>query len=128
MIEVKITAICASVPVFWPVLSSSIDKIFVTQEIKITRVQRYSTEDDADDQIELNNSMGALAHGRSESLHSKAGSETSIVGMSRPEKKVHYQDNYVIDQVDPLRRNNFAVESEVVSQSIKKQRSRQNIT
>ncbi|KAF3015851.1 hypothetical protein E8E14_006838 [Neopestalotiopsis sp. 37M] len=33
--EVNVANICASVPVFWPVLSNSIEEIFVTKEIRV---------------------------------------------------------------------------------------------
>ncbi|KAK7973570.1 hypothetical protein PG989_015418 [Apiospora arundinis] len=45
-LEVNFASICASIPVFWPVLTRSIDKVFVTREIKIERIHRFETVDE----------------------------------------------------------------------------------
>ncbi|KAL1850117.1 hypothetical protein Daus18300_013045 [Diaporthe australafricana] len=51
--EVDIAAICASLPVFWPVIQKSIGSvIIVTHEVKITREQRL-TGDGSDQGVEL---------------------------------------------------------------------------
>ncbi|KAI1855262.1 hypothetical protein JX266_000127 [Neoarthrinium moseri] len=97
MMEVNAASICACVPVFWPVLTASIDQIFVTQEIKITRERRYSG--DGDDEIELHDST--TTHSRSESVMSQ-----SHVHLTKSGNNTHYMDDYVIDQVDPLRSKN----------------------
>ncbi len=36
-VEVHLAALCAAIPVFWPVLSTSWDRIFVTTEVTVTR-------------------------------------------------------------------------------------------
>ncbi len=41
VLEVDCASICASVPVFWPVLSRQLGKIFVTKEIEIIHEDRY---------------------------------------------------------------------------------------
>ncbi len=41
VLEVDCASICASVPVFWPVLRRQIGNIFVTKEIQITHEDRY---------------------------------------------------------------------------------------
>lgn len=38
--EVDIASICASIPVFWPVLTDSIGDIFVTKEVQIIHEER----------------------------------------------------------------------------------------
>lgn len=54
IVEVNLAIICASIPVFWPTLSKALmGSIFVTQEVKITRHSRYSTDVERDDEIEL---------------------------------------------------------------------------
>lgn len=51
--EVDIAAICASLPVFWPVIQKSIGSvIIVTHEVKITREQRL-TGDGSNQGVEL---------------------------------------------------------------------------
>lgn len=45
--EVDLAAICASLPVFWPVIQKSIGSvILVTHEVKITREQRRTGNED----------------------------------------------------------------------------------
>lgn len=45
-LEVNFATICASIPVFWPVLTARLDKVFVTREIKIERIHRFETVDE----------------------------------------------------------------------------------
>lgn len=114
MIEVNAASICACIPVFWPVLTAQLDQIFVTQEIQITRERRYSG--DADDQIELHDSV--------DSLHSRAGSMSSQSQMHLTKKTTHYMDDYVMAQVDPLRpKTTVQVSSELVSKNMDRKRS-----
>ncbi|CAJ2503364.1 Uu.00g107580.m01.CDS01 [Anthostomella pinea] len=106
MMEVTGASICASVPVFWPVLTARIEEILVTREIQITRAHRFSG--DGDDRVELQ--------------HSRTGSEASLAPLG---KQVHYNDDFVRDQVDPLRQKpSYAVESEITAGGPGKQRSR----
>ena len=36
-LEVHLAAVCAALPVFWPVLTTRLDQIFVTTEVTVTR-------------------------------------------------------------------------------------------
>ncbi|KAH6659913.1 hypothetical protein BKA67DRAFT_641088 [Truncatella angustata] len=89
VLEVDFAAICASTPIFWPVLEERWGSIFITQEIKITREDRYTDVDDRfstrsgrpGSQIELK---------RTESGHSQGAD-------------AHYNDMFVMSSVDPLR-------------------------
>ncbi|KAK8109429.1 hypothetical protein PG999_007566 [Apiospora kogelbergensis] len=45
-LEVNFASICASIPVFWPVLTARLDKVFVTREIKIERIHRFEAVDE----------------------------------------------------------------------------------
>ncbi|ETS88229.1 hypothetical protein PFICI_02057 [Pestalotiopsis fici W106-1] len=47
VLEVDCAAICASIPIFWPVLEARWGTIFITQEIKITREDRRLEEEAA---------------------------------------------------------------------------------
>ncbi|KAI1343254.1 hypothetical protein F5Y15DRAFT_228860 [Xylariaceae sp. FL0016] len=92
VLEVDAAAICASVPIFWPVLTLHWGKIFVTQEVDITHETRYADEED----------QNGLTRGTS---HSRTGSEVEVVGGGggAAKKDAYYQDSYVLSQVDPLR-------------------------
>jgi hypothetical protein len=95
-LEINAASICASVPIFWPVLTSNWSGIFVTQEVKITHELRYNEEKDGD----------SLTRG---SMHSRNGSEfelrtvDSSSGTDRIGNNKHYRDSYILRQVDPLR-------------------------
>ncbi|KAI0105371.1 hypothetical protein F4776DRAFT_475831 [Hypoxylon sp. NC0597] len=94
VLEVDAASVCASVPIFWPVLRNlDWGKIFVTQEINITRETRYM--DDDEDRLTRN------------TTHSRTGSEVDLGGdgsrKGTRNKGMYYQDSYVLSQVDPLR-------------------------
>ncbi|KAI0839376.1 hypothetical protein F5Y06DRAFT_265285 [Hypoxylon sp. FL0890] len=94
VLEVGAASVCASVPIFWPVLSNmDWGKIFVTQEINITRETRYM--DDDEDRLTR------------DTTHSRTGSEADLGGNGSRKgtrnKGMYYQDSYVLSQVDPLR-------------------------
>jgi hypothetical protein len=85
------------------------DQIFVTQEIKITRERRFSEE--GDDEIELQDS------------HSRTLSMSSQHNLTK--KDMHYMDDYVIEQVDPLRdkTRNVEVSTELPSKTVGRKQS-----
>ncbi|ETS78989.1 hypothetical protein PFICI_08842 [Pestalotiopsis fici W106-1] len=109
MMEVNAASICACVPVFWPALTARMDQIFVTQEIKITRERRFSEE--GDDEIELQDS------------NSRTLSMSSQHNLTK--KEMHYMDDYVIEQVDPLRdkTRNVEVSTELPSKTVGRKQS-----
>jgi hypothetical protein len=101
-LEVDTASICASIPVFWPVLVAKLDQISVTREIIITREESG---------FELCKSS---SDGHQGSSHSRAGSEIHLNGDSAQKMATHYNDMYVLDQVDPLRTDKtVGVESKV---------------
>jgi hypothetical protein len=108
MLEVDLTCIGASVPVFWPIVRDRFGTIFVTREIKISVAERNI------DEMNLQ---------RSESLYSHDGSEGRRLweessGTSRGKANRsdgHYKDTYIMDHVDPLRKK--GVESVVTAQN-----------
>src|SRR3569833_255972 len=57
-LEVTTAGICASVPIFWPVLSVKLGNIFVTKEVEVTRGDRYIWESAGGG----NDSQAKLAH------------------------------------------------------------------
>ncbi|KAH9905423.1 hypothetical protein F4778DRAFT_707182 [Xylariomycetidae sp. FL2044] len=104
VLEVDAAAVCASVPIFWPVLTVQWGKIFVTQEVNITHEARYRDDDDV-----------GLTRGAS---HERSPSESDSKGPGR-NTDVHYQDSYVLDQVDPLRTQTAPMHASARSNSIK---------
>ncbi|KAI1800222.1 hypothetical protein F4811DRAFT_47641 [Daldinia bambusicola] len=91
VLEVDAASVCASVPIFWPVLRDmSWGKIFVTQEINITRETRY-----------VDNDEDRLTHGTTNSI---SGSEMDLgYGKGWRSQETHYHDSYVLSQVNPFR-------------------------
>lgn len=78
VLEVNVASICASVPIFWPVLRPFLGAIFVTHEFSVKHEIREITE------------TGSLpSRGRTEN-----GSETEL--------NTYYNDPYVADMVDPF--------------------------
>ncbi|KAI1765676.1 hypothetical protein GGR53DRAFT_254977 [Hypoxylon sp. FL1150] len=96
VLEVDSASVCASMPIFWPVLRNMTwGKIFVTQEVNITRETRYM--DDDEDRLTR------------DTTHSRMGSEADLGGGGDSARKtsrakdLYYQDSYVLSHVDPLR-------------------------
>ncbi|KAH9898802.1 hypothetical protein F4778DRAFT_771802 [Xylariomycetidae sp. FL2044] len=94
-LEVDLASICASIPIFWPVIKENFNKIFVTQEVHITHQHRRLSG--GEDQIELQTS---------DSHHSRVDSDVSLnaisSSMSKTAPELHYQDKYVMNSVIPL--------------------------
>lgn len=82
-VEVDMAVICASVPVFWPVLKSGGFQILITREVQVT--SRLMSNDDAGKGTKLqyttmppDANIGANRLARHESLQSKDGSEENL--------------------------------------------------
>jgi hypothetical protein len=105
LLEVDAASMCASVPVFWPILTAKLDAIFVTREVKIERSDRYSTMFD-----DMRDAADRSSHGSKKSV-STLTSEESMPGLSEGQD-AHYMDEFVASQVDPFSRK-FGVEAEV---------------
>ncbi|VUC29910.1 unnamed protein product [Clonostachys rosea] len=101
MLEVNIACIGASIPVFWPVIRSHMNAIFVTREIDVQVANRSMHLD------------------RSESLYSNDNSdgERRLWNNSRGEstQNEHYKDTYVMDHVDPLRKKRSGAVDSVIT-------------
>ena len=129
-IEVDLASICASVPVFWPMLTQSLNKIFVTQEVHVVHQHRRLSgeehgEDGDDFELRVSESGASTHH-----MHSHKGSESSLnlvhakhgahspqlsttkaVPLTAPQN-AHYSDKYVASRVAPLGLNNDVASSE----------------
>jgi len=83
VLEVNIASICASVPIFWPVLAPYLGSIFVTREFSIkTETVEWKPGQQRSD--------------------SSSGSSSGGGGGGRADLEAHYQDPYVRDLVDPF--------------------------
>lgn len=99
-VEIDMAVVCATVPVFWPVLQSTGFQIFITKEVKVTSENRLrSIDDDAGESIELQYA-GAMPAGstvnRPASIRSKDGSEEhlhKIVSSHSERNRLPYYDD-----------------------------------
>ncbi|KAF2141498.1 uncharacterized protein K452DRAFT_40256 [Aplosporella prunicola CBS 121167] len=83
-LEVDVAILCASVPVFWPIISSlSFDRIFVTNEVIVRSEQRLSRSADSETELRTYHS-----------LDSASGNGGDV--------RRHYKDPYVMDMVRPI--------------------------
>ncbi|KAF2115940.1 hypothetical protein BDV96DRAFT_599480 [Lophiotrema nucula] len=106
-IEVDFAIMCASMPIFWPLITSSWNEIFVTREVHVTHHYRL---DDSSDGV----NGGYEMDGRN-SLKSC----TSQEGLTRTKTlrvKTDYADQYVVDHVTGKVPSSAEVEVETKSQ------------
>ncbi|GKT61702.1 integral membrane protein [Colletotrichum tofieldiae] len=96
-VEVDLAMVASSVPIFWPVLRQKFPGIFVTKEVEVTREARRLESVELDDDI-----------GTEEGRRSRVGSEASLRQENRG-AGVRYMDEFVANQVDPLRRSKSVV-------------------
>ncbi|KAI0018114.1 hypothetical protein F4780DRAFT_752644 [Xylariomycetidae sp. FL0641] len=129
ILEVDAAAVCASVPIFWPVLTVQWGKIFVTQEIDITSEERYRDQRRGDDEEDVL-THGGSGGGSAPSTHSRTLSDLDIIsadiadpgsdgGLSRS-KHDYYHDSYVLSHVDPLRSSGERVTASARSESVRR--------
>ncbi|RYO80256.1 hypothetical protein DL762_007743 [Monosporascus cannonballus] len=136
-IEVNLASICASIPVFWPMISQALStraaKIFVTQEGHVVHQHRrlsrgrdgrgddgYDGGNDDGDRggcYELRDSeSGTGAAGSSESSLHLVRSSTSHNRPNPSTTAAHYNDKYVANLVTPLGlQKDIAAEAEIKS-------------
>lgn len=111
-IEVDLASICASVPVFWPVLTESFGKIFVTQEVHVTHThRRLSGEDGYELRRPDELDFGGGGHGGSGSVtpgghHSRLGSEASLSKPGSRQMMRHYSSHTSVHDADKQMVNN----------------------
>ncbi|KAJ4294371.1 hypothetical protein N0V90_008061 [Kalmusia sp. IMI 367209] len=102
-LEIDLAIMCASMPIFWPVIEQSFAAIFVTKEIQITEQRRYSFADHGlAYELEHSDTMRRQGSMKSESATSR---ESLVIAreMSGNELDEHYKDPYLAAQVDPFR-------------------------
>jgi hypothetical protein len=97
MLEVHIASICASVPIFWPVVTEKWDKIFVTQEIKITTEERLVI----DDETQLTRDPTLSRSGSDLELGTPSG-PIQVSPRSPGKQESFYKESFALGQVDPM--------------------------
>jgi hypothetical protein len=111
LFEVDAAAICGSVPIFWPQIRkhwSSLNHIMVVREVRVTSESRESENDlDENDNDEAKltrsgRSSGRTRRGSSNSRGSVMESEMDEIDVGKKTRQ-HYEDTYIIGQVDPFR-------------------------
>lgn len=107
LVEVDLSALAASIPIFWPVLQMAWGKIVVTKEVEVAFESRYDYTLDS-------------------ASRSRPGSESQL--RTQPSftshKEAHYKDAYVLDRVDPLRRSSRQATARVISEGEKEEGGR----
>ncbi|KAK8083091.1 hypothetical protein PG996_001872 [Apiospora saccharicola] len=98
VLEVDAAAVCASVPIFWPMLSNKLGGIFVTQEIEIRRETRFFQMDDEE---------AAVGGGRGVMMAqppSRTGSEAELKQHHDSDAKQpsSFTGSYSMKSMDPL--------------------------
>ena len=76
VLEVSIASICASTPIFWPILQKKFDTIYVTHEVEVIHEERPKESEDA------------------EEPKRRPGTSAS--------QKSHYDDAFIMEQVIPF--------------------------
>lgn len=80
VLEVNLATICASLPVFWPVIKENLGRILVTREVDVTRETRdFST---------INNNW--------------EDSDTYALEVVQSTQKQHLDQRYMLSHIDPL--------------------------
>ncbi|KAK0733137.1 hypothetical protein B0T26DRAFT_669574 [Lasiosphaeria miniovina] len=122
--EVDIASICASVPVFWPLLRLYSANIFVTEEVEIRHETRpgYSVELDCRAKAASTTSKPSLVEEEDSGQQRQRspqgseifffeGSKTADVEPKTSNTTKHYEDEYVKKQVNPFITKKGSVDS-----------------
>jgi hypothetical protein len=111
-LEIDLAIMCASMPIFWPVLEQSFSQIFVTSEVRISTENRHIEE--AGRGYELDGRTGSL---KSESGNSRESLTRGAANVT-VDPYAHYKDRYILARVHPFENDNHpgvGVETEVAS-------------
>lgn len=109
VLEVDAAAVCASVPIFWPVLSNKLGGIFVTQEIEIRRETRFFQMDE--EEAAVGGGRHGHGHGHGAVMmaqpHSRTGSEAELKQQQYPhdsdaKQALSYTGSYSMKSMGPL--------------------------
>ncbi|KAF2013973.1 hypothetical protein BU24DRAFT_395100 [Aaosphaeria arxii CBS 175.79] len=102
-LEVALAVMCASIPIFWPVIEDRISQIFVTHEIRVSEHRRLDESENENayelEQTDKAASVKSEPSGRENSEEQLTRESVQVV-LTDPFK--HYKDEYVVAHVDPL--------------------------
>ena len=101
-LEIDFASMCASVPVFWPVLEKQFGRIFITQEVVVTREARWPTMY-GDDRSELTRTIEYSRDASELELSKSRHSPTSPASVASPTKKSE-EEGYPMSRWDPITR------------------------
>ena len=93
-LEVDFAIICASIPIFWPVIVDSLPQIFVTQEVRVTHHKRLPDSGNMEYELGI-----VKSHGDSQENLTKIEEQT----------KTDYNDQFVADHVTGNLKNNIEI-------------------
>jgi hypothetical protein len=108
-LEIDFAIICASVPIFWPLIVNALPQIFVTKEVRVTHHQRLP--DGTNTEYEMR---------RGSSLKSGGGDDQENLRTQYEHPKTDYSDPLVMDHVVGKLESN----TQVFSQKQQKRRRR----
>ncbi|KAF9739542.1 hypothetical protein PMIN01_02176 [Paraphaeosphaeria minitans] len=106
-LEIDFAIICASIPIFWPLIANSLPQIFVTQEVRVTHHQRLPDSTNTDYELD-----------RTSSIKSSGGDSQENLRKMHDQPKTDYNDPFIIEHVTGKLENN----AQVVSENQKKRR------
>ncbi|KAI8634107.1 hypothetical protein F5Y19DRAFT_199580 [Xylariaceae sp. FL1651] len=119
-LEVDLASIVASIPVFWPLFTQNWGKIFVTQEVHVTRHHRRLS---GEDNFELHSHSRQSSRSRGDSdgslkliIMDTEGRSRSPPPPSERMRKYDRNDPYLLHQVYPLEGGIMSSEAQVVSE------------
>lgn len=101
-LEVDFAIICASIPIFWPIIVDSLPQIFVTQEVRVTHHQRLPDSGNMEYELEMMKNHG--------------GDSQENLTKIEEHAKTDYNDQFVVDHVTGKIKNDI----EIVGQKHKK--------
>ncbi|KAF2645529.1 hypothetical protein P280DRAFT_503661 [Massarina eburnea CBS 473.64] len=101
-IEIDFAIITASVPIFWPVIISSLPQIFVTHEVHITRHERIPEDANGAGDFEMDRPSSPKSNNSQEGLTWKQANS-----------KTDYNDSFVLDHVTGKTQESTRVEIQV---------------
>lgn len=102
--EIYIATLSASVPFFWPLITKSLDKIFVAHDFAVTTTSRYNDEEN----VELARSETWQSNPKSitprENASSLSARSREMVGVHQNSKEAsaHYVDDFNQAGADPF--------------------------
>ncbi|KAF2451514.1 hypothetical protein P171DRAFT_426024 [Karstenula rhodostoma CBS 690.94] len=108
-LEIDFAIICASIPIFWPLIVNALPQIFVTKEVRVTHHQRLPDNTNTDYEME-----------RTYSVKSSGGDSQENLRDLHEHPKTDYSDPFVVDHVTGQLENN----AQVVSEKLQKRRQK----